>query len=156
LIPIELHPGEMAIKGSKPRVLHISRKLLEDLWYYRIHERARRERLSGAAQSPLFLTEFGVPWAADGKSFYDVLTEITHGLGIHAGPHVLRHTYATHTLYGMQKGRDRVDPIVFLKEQLGHASILTTMKYVHLVKELANQAVLDYDNEVTEWSRSVA
>jgi integrase/recombinase XerD len=65
-----------------------------------------------------------------------------------------RHTYATHTLLALQRSRDRnqIEPLVFLQHQLGHASINTTMVYLHLINELADEAVLAYDDELNEWA----
>ena len=69
-------------------------------------------------------------------------------------PHTLRHTYATHTLVALQRQRgetrEGIEPLVFLQKQLGHASIQTTMEYLHLVNELADSAVLTYDDELNE------
>lgn len=66
-----------------------------------------------------------------------------------------RHTYATHTLVALQRNRGSVEPLVFLQRQLGHSSIQTTMVYLHLVNELADDAVLAYDDELNEGLGSV-
>lgn len=73
-------------------------------------------------------------------------------VGIKVHPHMLRHTYATHTLVSLQRqrGETRIEPLVFLQKQLGHASIQTTIEYLHLVNELADGAVLTYDDELNE------
>lgn len=63
---------------------------------------------------------------------------------------MLRHTYATHTLVTLQRNRGNLDPLVFVQRQLGHSSIQTTMVYLHLVNELADDAVLAYDDELNE------
>ena len=36
------------------------------------------------------------------------------------------------------------------QRQLGHSSIQTTMIYLHLVNEMADEAVLAYDDELSE------
>ncbi|MNR65951.1 site-specific tyrosine recombinase XerS [compost metagenome] len=62
---------------------------------------------------------------------------------------MLRHTYATHTLVNLQRPpQNGVDPLVYLQRQLGHNSIQTTMVYLHLVNEMADEAVLAYDDEL--------
>ncbi|MNQ93943.1 site-specific tyrosine recombinase XerS [compost metagenome] len=62
---------------------------------------------------------------------------------------MLRHTYATHTLVSLQRNRaNGIDPLVFVQRQLGHSSIQTTMVYLHLVNEMADKAVLAYDDEL--------
>ncbi|HCF3537666.1 TPA: tyrosine-type recombinase/integrase, partial [Pseudomonas aeruginosa] len=70
------------------------------------------------------------------------------GISVHT--HMLRHTYATHTLVTLQRNRGNLDPLVFVQRQLGHSSIQTTMVYLHLVNELADDAVLAYDDELNE------
>ncbi|MFC0468873.1 tyrosine-type recombinase/integrase, partial [Halomonas alkalicola] len=67
-------------------------------------------------------------------------------------PHKLRHTYATHTLVTLQRNRatNKIEPLAFLQMQLGHASIQTTMVYLHLINELADEAVLIYAEELDE------
>ena len=64
---------------------------------------------------------------------------------------MLRHTYATHTLCAMQRSNSGIDPLVFVQRQLGHSSIQTTMVYLHLVNERADEAVLAYDDELNDW-----
>jgi integrase len=41
-----------------------------------------------------------------------------------------------------------LEPLVFVQRQLGHSSIQTTMVYLHLVNEMADEAVLAYDDEL--------
>jgi integrase/recombinase XerD len=45
--------------------------------------------------------------------------------------------------------------LVFLQRQLGHASIQTTMVYLHLVNELADDAVLAYDEELNVFAEGM-
>jgi len=57
-------------------------------------------------------------------------------LGEGVRPHTLRHAHASWLLAG---GAD----IARVKERLGHASILTTQKYLHTLPDLENDAALD-------------
>jgi integrase/recombinase XerD len=50
------------------------------------------------------------------------------------------------------RDRNRIEPVVFVQRQLGHASVQTTMVYLHLVQDLADDAVLGYDDELDDWA----
>ncbi len=142
----------MKTKGGKPREIYMSRTLMADLFHYAKHRRGERASVSGKDHAPLFLNQDGVPYSGDGKG----LDRIVRLIGCKAGPkawtHKLRHTYATHTLVTLQRNRttNKIEPVVFLQRQLGHASVQTTMVYLHLINELADDAVLAYDDELHE------
>lgn len=156
-IRVSLSPRDghgMKTKGSKPRDIYISRRLMEDLRHYAVHIRGERAGLSARAQKALFLNQEGEPFSADGKSLDRIVRLIGQKAGVQVWTHMLRHTYATHTLVSLQRSRDRnrIEPLAFLQRQLGHASINTTMVYLHLVNELADDAVLAYDDELNSWT----
>lgn len=156
-VAITLDPDDgtgMRTKGGKRRVVYINRELM--LALHRYAERLRGERAAHSATrepAALFLTERGVPWANSGKGIEAMVRNLGKRVGIDTHPHMLRHTYATHTLVKLQraKGERRIEPLVFLQRQLGHASIQTTMVYLHVVNELADEAVLAYDAELDDW-----
>ena len=155
-IRVTLDPNDgtgMKTKGSKERVIVVSRRLMMDLHRYAIHWRGEHASASNEEQKPLFLTQSGQPWANDGKGLEAMVRKIGEKVGIKTHPHMLRHTYATHTLVALQRhrGDTHIEPLVFLQKQLGHASITTTMDYLHLVNELADEAVLAYDDELNDW-----
>lgn len=151
-IRIRLDPGDgqgMHTKGSKPRDLYISRRFLADLQRYVVQARGERASLSRTKHKCLFLNQFGEPFADNGKRIERIVRKIGAKVGIRVHPHMLRHTYATYTLAALQRTRSNgVEPLVFLQRQLGHSSIQNTMVYVHLINELADNAVLAYDAEL--------
>jgi len=152
-IRIRLDPQDgtgMCTKGSKPRDIYVSRGLLRDLYYYVIHTRGERACLSEETCQQLFVNHRGETFAANGKGIEKIVRNIGKRAGIKAHPHILRHTYATHTLYMMQRSKTTIDPLVYLQNQLGHESILTTMTYLHLINECADDAVLAYDDELND------
>lgn len=150
-IHLDPHDGHgMRTKGSKPRDIYVSRRFLSDLQRYVVQVRGERASLSQARHKPLFLNQFGEPYADDGKRIERIVREIGKRAGIRVHPHMLRHTYATHTLLALQRNRSSVEPLVFVQRQLGHSSIQTTMVYLHLVNEIADEAVLAYDNELND------
>jgi len=142
----------MKTKGSKPRVIYISRNLMGNLNFYAKHRRGERASLSRRQHAPLFLNQTGEPYSLDGKGLDRIVRLIGRRAGLEVWPHKLRHTYATHTLVTLQRNRatNKIEPLAFLQMQLGHASIQTTMVYLHLINELADEAVLIYAEELDE------
>ncbi|MDT4820075.1 Tyrosine recombinase XerC [compost metagenome] len=139
----------MATKGSKPREIRVSRKFMAELYRYVTKVRGERASLSKTPQRALFLNQSGEPYSEDGKSLNRIISEVGKEAGIKVHTHMLRHTYATHTLVSLQRNRENgIDPLVFVQRQLGHSSIQTTMVYLHLVNEMADEAVLAYDDEL--------
>lgn len=152
-IRIHLDPQDghgMRTKGSKPRDIYVSRRFLADLHRYVVQIRGERASLSPTRTNPepLFLNQFGKPFTDGGKRIERIVRENGQRAGIRVHTHMLRHTYATHTLFALQHTRGSVEPIVFVQRQLGHSSIQTTMVYLHLINELADEAVLAYDDEL--------
>lgn len=146
----------MTTKGDKPRDIYIGRRLMKDLNHYAVHYRGLRSSLSRNPRAALFLNQSGEPFSADGKSLDRIVRQIGEKAGVRTWTHLLRHTYATHTLIALQRSRDRnrIEPLVFVQRQLGHASVQTTMVYLHLVHDLADDAVLAYDDELNELAKA--
>ncbi|MFB9146639.1 tyrosine-type recombinase/integrase [Halomonas alkalicola] len=71
----------MKTKGSKPRVIYISRNLMGNLNFYAKHRRGERASLSRRQHAPLFLNQTGEPYSLDGKG----LDRIVRLIGRRAG-----------------------------------------------------------------------
>lgn len=140
----------METKGSKARHIWIGRKFMAELYRYVTKLRGERASL-GKDQKALLLNHLGEPYRSAGKSLNRIISETGKLGGIEVHTHMLRHTYATHTLVNLQRNPQKgIDPLVYLQRQLGHSSIQTTMIYLHLVNEMADEAVLAYDDELNE------
>lgn len=157
-VRVQLDPDDgtgMKTKGSKERTIYITRRLMKDLYHYKQHYRGERASIGSGQQLPLFLNQDGEPFADDGKGIERQISDIGKRVGIKTHPHMLRHTYATQTLIALQRQppKDRkIEPVVFLQKQLGHASITTTMVYLHLANDIADDAVLAYSDELDDWA----
>lgn len=157
-IKITLDPTDghgIRTKGNKIRDIYISRKLMVEAYKYLTKSRGERSSLLSPASQTLFVNQFGQPYANDGKGIERIVRACGAKVGIKTHPHMLRHTYATHTLVMLQRNKGTVEPLVFLQRQLGHSSIQTTMIYLHLVNDVADSAVLAYDEELNEGIESV-
>jgi len=122
---INLGAGSMLVKGkgNKERTVPIGRTLSANLegWLD-----IRESFLAGSPQSAFFVTKHREQPETHG------LYSLVKRLGIRAGitsvrcsPHTLRHTFATNY---MRNGGD----VVSLQKIMGHASINSTLIYVHL------------------------
>lgn len=157
-IRIRLNPFDghgMLTKGSKARDIYVSRSFLSELHRYVVQIRGERSSLSPIEYEPLFLNQFGEPFANDGKGIERIVRNIGKKAGIKVHPHMLRHTYATHTLVSLQQNLGEIESLVFLQEQLGHSSIQTTTVYLHLLSKRADSAVLAYDVELNDCLEAV-
>ncbi|WP_297843747.1 site-specific integrase [Pseudomonas sp.] len=151
-LTISLDPFDgsgMQTKGSKARDIKVSRKFMSELYRYLSKVRGERASVSNIPQNALLLNQCGQSYGSDGKSLNRIVNEAGKRAGLKANAHMLRHTYATQTLVSLRRNPAQgVDPLIFLQRQLGHSSIETTMMYLHVVNEMADDAVLAYDDEL--------
>ncbi|MNY30300.1 Tyrosine recombinase XerC [compost metagenome] len=139
----------MVTKGSKLREIYVSRQFMAELYRYMTKVRGERASLSKTPQRALLLNQSGERYGDDGKSLNRIISQTGMRAGIKVHTHMLRHSYATHTLISLQRNPSSgLDPLVFVQRQLGHRSIQTTMVYLHLVNGMADEAVLAYDDEL--------
>jgi site-specific recombinase XerD len=157
-VRIRLDPFDgsgMVTKGSKPRGIYINRTFMAELFHYATKLRGERASLNKTPQKELFLNQAGRPFGDVGKSINRIIGNIGKRAGIKVHTHMLRHSYATHTLSSLQRNpASGLDPLIFVQRQLGHSSIQTTMIYLHLVNEMADKAVIAYDDELNELARA--
>jgi site-specific recombinase XerD len=111
-------------KGGRERLAFIVDEVTLQILREHLEARMRIETENPA----LFLNAAGKRISTQGIA--KIITKLREDGGIkrHVTPHMLRHTVATLLL------RNGVD-IRVVQEFLGHASIATTQRYVHIVKE---------------------
>lgn len=113
-------------KGGRERIVPLGRSAAHALSDYL--EWSRPLLLKGFASPALFLSRRGKPftrqwlWRLVGKYLRQA------GINKQAGPHILRHSFATHLLRG---GAD----LRVVQELLGHSQISTTQIYTHVDRE---------------------
>ena len=119
------------------------------LWQYREGIRPRLQRLAPDSNN-LFLNRFGKPFVDDG--LVAPLDRLGRRIGFHIHPHMLRHTFATHTLSSLQDlksaGKIRSSPLIILKNLLGHSSITTTSRYVDHLDAIDDSYGTNYQSEI--------
>jgi integrase/recombinase XerD len=136
-------------KGEHERSIDIPTRLMEDLWRYVNTTRFQQTENSGVKSDYLFLTSSGEEWEADGDGFNKALKALK--LPFKVNPHKLRHTYATHMLKGLLKAKNiTFNPLMYIQSRLGHSSLSTTMKYLHLVNDLLDDVTIEYQDAINE------
>jgi site-specific recombinase XerD len=110
-------------KGAKERVLPLSPRLLQELTAYWLAQRAQRPGhdslwlfLGAGPDQPLH--------RSTGQNIYYRAVRKS-GLRRKGGIHVLRHSYATHCI---ESGLE----LTLVQRLLGHSSLLTTARYLHV------------------------
>ncbi|MDQ2701976.1 MAG: tyrosine-type recombinase/integrase [Pseudomonadota bacterium] len=142
---VRLDPSEMATKGSVERVIHLPRTLMAELWAYASLERNKRFPKPGPIPT-LFVTEDGGQFAT--RSVWEIYARTKRITGFHVNPHALRHTYATHTLAALSKVRNQGSALLYIRNRLGHSSVVTTAMYCHYVDDVAESLMAVYQSEL--------
>lgn len=106
-------------KGRKERIVPVGEKALMALSTY-LHERR-----DGEGEQPLFINHRGGRLTSRSVGRLVKRYSKISGIVRKISPHSLRHSFATHLL---DAGADLRE----IQEMLGHASLSTTQKYIHL------------------------
>lgn len=148
-IRLALDPRDMKLKLDKPREIDMPYDMMEDLWWYAARHRQRRERnrRDGKKYPVLFLTEAGEPYGE--TSLTQVFASLSSRVGFPVHPHMLRHTYATYLLWSLRKSANfQGEPLLYVRDRLGHSDVSTTAIYLHLINSLEAQLALAHEDEL--------
>ena len=145
LIDVRLDSMHMEIKFDKPRVVHVPYSLMEDLHAYTLFER------NGLAdplhqKREVILTSHGLPYSKE--SAVKVLGDLGRKIGFSIRPLMLRHSYAIHTLLLLRAHPEvKLEPLMYVRDRLGHRSAQTTMIYLRQIERLLGAEALVMMNE---------
>lgn len=117
---VRVEEGEIRVrrgKGGKDRLVFMGPAAIEALTRY-LETRPARLR-----EMPLFAGPSGERISE--RTVRRIVEKYARQVSQHAGPHTMRHSFATHLLEG---GMD----LRLIQMLLGHASLKTTQKYTHL------------------------
>ncbi|MDR0226046.1 MAG: tyrosine-type recombinase/integrase [Burkholderiaceae bacterium] len=157
-VPVRLDPAYMSTKNDKARTVRISVACMNALWQYKavVRPRLLARAPKREEHAPLFLTRSGRPFVDDG--FVAPFARLGAKVGFHIHPHMLRHTFATHTLASLEDlkhaGKFRGSPLVTLMRLLGHDSITTTSRYTHLLDAIDDVYGTRYQAEIDALAKS--
>ncbi len=133
---INLQSREFGVigKGRKPRVVYLTDTAVDALQRYLATRRDRWRPLFLRTRGPAGRRDEGESFRLTPRSIERSLRKHVRraGLGIHATPHTLRHSFATDLLFN---GAD----LRSVQELLGHASLSTTQIYTHVTNPRLRQ-----------------
>lgn len=146
MIRVNCDPRDTELKGNKPRSIDVPRALMERLWDYCLHERHQRLVDNDVKEDPgtLFVNQRGCTFSIGASSIAELMQKV---LGF-SYPHMLRHAYATHTLHELRKRGSTVDPLMYVRDRLGHSSITTTERYLHYLSMVEDDVITAYQEEL--------
>ncbi len=147
-IRVSLDPSEMTLKYGRARSIDVPTDLMADLWWYVIRYRRRRvdQNPNGAAETAVFVTERGRRYVD--TALTEVFAALEKRVGFYVRPHMLRHTYATYTLWRLRRTDFAGDPLIYVRDRLGHSSVATTSIYLHMVNQIGAELVLQHEDEI--------
>lgn len=102
-----------------------------------------RNRLlgNGMEAKALIITAQGTAYSKD--SARKVMHDIGKRVGFPIRPLMLRHSYAVHTLFLLRGSPDfRREPLMYLRDRMGHRSVQTTLVYLKQIERLAGGEAL--------------
>lgn len=154
-IVVDLNPQEMSTKGGKPRMVDVPVSLMSDLWEYVLHERQQAVARNSTSTNRLFVTAHGEGWSVQSRTLNNQLKALN--LPFPCNPHIFRHTYATHTLKSLRsKPGLSFEPLLYVRDRLGHASITTTEMYLHFLDQIEDDLRTQYQQEIDEICEELA
>ncbi len=146
MFPVTLDPHLMTTKGSNARVIHVPRSLMAELWAWAAMERPRR--VGTHTRAVLFVTRDGRAYRRN--TVWQLYARMGRRHSLEVSPHVLRHTFATHTLAALRRVMNVGNALLYVKERLGHQSVTTTERYLHHVDDVADEVMTSYQTELLE------
>jgi site-specific recombinase XerD len=157
MLRMTLDPTKTPTKGGKARWVQMSQQLYAALWQYREVERPRLATLHrqkhARVTDRLFLNRYGDPLSLQGLD--NVFRQASDRSGIHCTPHMLRHTFGTYELLRLEKVMNRGNALLWVKERMGHSSIQTTMRYLHLAVAAGQGTLDEYQEAITSMMAEV-
>ncbi|KJJ95672.1 hypothetical protein UB44_21660 [Burkholderiaceae bacterium 26] len=148
-IRVRLDPLKMEIKNSTHREIDVPYDLMEKLWAYSLRQRQRRANADreGRVIPHLFPTEDGAPYKKD--SIAGIFRDLSKRVGFRVTAHMLRHSYATYLLWSLRKSETfEGEPLLYVRDRLGHVNVSTTAEYLHLVNSLEGHLILAHEDEI--------
>lgn len=149
-VPVILDAKKTPTKGQKTRTVMVPYALAVAMWNYfcevwpRLNESHVAKR--GVESQRFFLSVYGDPFSI--RYLNNAFSKASRRSGIDCHPHLLRHTFATYELLRMTRMEGPTKALLWVRDRMGHSSILTTEIYVHTADLLKSSLVDGYQLEI--------
>lgn len=122
-------------KGNKERKCYLTGNSLPELYSHYLTLREDFLKKKGMQCEHIFINRFGGALSAQGVR--DIVSKYSKAAGItkNVTPHVFRHSFATLL---MEQGVN----LRYIQEYLGHETILTTQRYLHISDKEAQETLI--------------
>lgn len=145
-IRIHLHPADMDLKYDQQRKIDMPVALMRDLYWWHVLKRPKLAKRSGTASNAVLLATTGQPFSKDAMN--KIFQRLSMRVGFRVHPHILRHSYATWTLHALEHLGFKGDGLMYVRDRLGHSSVVTTQIYLHLLRDMEATLVLAHEDEI--------
>lgn len=130
-LSLKARNGRCMGKGSRERAIYLNKPAVRAIQAYLPQRQATLERMGRQHEQALFVNCFGKRLFP--KTMCGDVVRVSQRAGLrHITPHVIRHSFATHLL-------NRGAPFELLRVLLGHANLVSTATYAHLVTARVRQ-----------------
>ena len=132
-------------KGQKWRAVLFPARLLRSIDRYIHMERRRGTRAASNSATTVFVGRNGQPLKT--SALNRVFSTNCSRTGLHIWPHMLRHVYAVERLAYLQD-IGAPNPLKTLQLELGHASLTTTERYLHITDRMRSDLLATHNSFV--------
>ena len=132
-------------KGQKWRAVLFPVRLLRSIYRYVHMERRRCTNGGSKATGTVFVGRTGRPLRT--PAINRVFSTNCQRTGLHIWPHMLRHAYAVERLAYLQD-IGAPNPLKTLQLELGHASLATTERYLHITDRMRSDLIAVHNSFV--------
>jgi len=144
VIRVDLNSRDLAIKFERFRSVDVPWDLMQALNAYKNLERELLRQRGGAEPDELVLSPFGAEMAR--TSVVGLFGDLAKRVGFPVSALMVRHSYAIYTLAALRRHPDfQGEPLLYVRDRLGHADVQTTTQYLNVVNPLGAQLPVQHD-----------
>lgn len=131
-------------KNGKSRWVLVSKPLVYELNKYSAKNNDPSKETNKNLYDPLFKNKDGKQLTLNYLN--SAFNAASKASGIECKPHMLRHTFGTYELISQKEaGMSEGAALLWVRERMGHSSIITTERYLHIISEVGGATLEKYN-----------